>query len=73
MSVMGVLVSPIDLRERGLGLRDSVACRWLQGAVADEAGRPLAKLSRYLGHRTNNYAEYMGLLAALEMYLGNLA
>ena len=26
-------------------------------------------LSRYLGHRTNNYAEYQGLLAALEYAL----
>jgi ribonuclease HI len=37
--------------------------------IADQAGRPLARLSRYLGHRTNNYAEYMGLLAALEYAL----
>ncbi len=34
--------------------------------IEDQAGRPVARLSRYLGHRTNNYAEYMGLLAALE-------
>lgn len=33
--------------------------------VEDEAGRPVARLSQYLGHRTNNYAEYMGLLSAL--------
>jgi ribonuclease HI len=33
--------------------------------IEDEAGRPVAELSEYLGHRTNNYAEYSGLLAAL--------
>jgi ribonuclease HI len=34
-------------------------------AIQDAAGRPVAQLSEYLGHRTNNYAEYQGLLAAL--------
>jgi ribonuclease HI len=34
-------------------------------AVSDATGRPVAELSEYLGHRTNNYAEYQGLLAAL--------
>ncbi len=34
--------------------------------IEDAAGRSVAQLSRYLGHQTNNYAEYMGLLAALE-------
>jgi len=29
-------------------------------------GKPLAQLSDYLGIRTNNFAEYSGLLAALE-------
>ena len=38
--------------------------------IEDAAGRRLAGLSRYLGHRTNNYAEYTGLLAALEYTLG---
>jgi ribonuclease HI len=38
-------------------------------AIADDAGRPVAALSRYLGHQTNNYAEYMGLLAALHYAL----
>ena len=28
-------------------------------------GTSVAELSEYLGHRTNNYAEYQGLLAAL--------
>jgi len=34
-------------------------------AIQDAAGRSVAELSEYLGHRTNNYAEYQGLLAAL--------
>ncbi len=34
--------------------------------VEDRAGRKLAELSHYLGPRTNNYAEYSGLIAALE-------
>lgn len=34
-------------------------------AIEDAAGRPVAELSEYLGHHTNNYAEYQALLAAL--------
>ena len=34
--------------------------------VEDRAGRRLAELSHFLGHRTNNFAEYSGLIAALE-------
>lgn len=34
-------------------------------AIQDAAGKPVAELSEYLGHHTNNYAEYQGLLAAL--------
>jgi ribonuclease HI len=34
-------------------------------AVSDASGKPVAELSEYLGHHTNNYAEYQGLLAAL--------
>lgn len=33
--------------------------------IEDELGRPVAALSEYLGRQTNNYAEYSGLLAAL--------
>lgn len=33
--------------------------------IEDAAGRTVAELSEFLGHQTNNYAEYMGLLAAL--------
>ncbi len=34
--------------------------------IRDAAGKKLAELSDFLGHRTNNFAEYSGLLAALE-------
>src|SRR5436190_21968968 len=34
--------------------------------IHDEAGRKVTALSQYLGHRTNNFAEYQGLIAALE-------
>jgi ribonuclease HI len=33
--------------------------------LTDQSGRKVAELSEYLGHQTNNYAEYNGLLAAL--------
>lgn len=32
----------------------------------DESGHKVAALSEYLGHQTNNFAEYQGLIAALE-------
>ena len=36
------------------------------GAVIEDAqGRVVARLSQFLGHQTNNYAEYSGLLAVL--------
>lgn len=34
--------------------------------LQDESGRKVASLSEYLGHQTNNFAEYQGLIAALE-------
>ena len=34
--------------------------------IEDQSGRKLAALSEYLGHQTNNVAEYQGLIAALE-------
>jgi ribonuclease HI len=34
--------------------------------VTDAAGHVLAEISEFLGHRTNNYAEYSGLLACLQ-------
>jgi ribonuclease HI len=39
--------------------------------VQDEAGRKVAALSEYLGHQTNNFAEYQGLIAALEYAVTN--
>jgi ribonuclease HI len=37
--------------------------------VQDANRRTVAELSRYLGRQTNNYAEYSGLIAALEYAL----
>ena len=37
--------------------------------ITDNKGEALAELSEFLGIRTNNYAEYSGLLAALEFAL----
>jgi ribonuclease HI len=34
--------------------------------VTDAQGKMLAELSEYLGHKTNNFAEYNGMLAALD-------
>jgi len=34
--------------------------------IKDESGRKVAALSEYLGAQTNNFAEYQGLIAALE-------
>jgi ribonuclease HI len=39
--------------------------------ITDAAGQPLAELSEYLGIRTNNFAEYSGLLAVLAWALEN--
>src|SRR5581483_2469271 len=37
--------------------------------LQDQSGRRIAALSEYLGHQTNNFAEYNGLIAALEYAL----
>jgi len=37
--------------------------------VQDQSGKQVAALSEYLGHQTNNFAEYQGLIAALEYAL----
>jgi len=37
--------------------------------VKDQAGKTIAEFSEFLGHRTNNFAEYSGLLAALRWAL----
>ena len=34
--------------------------------IQNESGKKLAALSQYLGHQTNNVAEYQGLIGALE-------
>jgi|SRR5580704_4198788 ribonuclease HI len=37
--------------------------------IQNESGSRVAALSEYLGHQTNNFAEYQGLIAALEYAL----
>src|SRR5438270_13943687 len=37
--------------------------------IKDQSGTKVAGLSEYLGHQTNNYAEYSALLAALQYAL----
>jgi ribonuclease HI len=39
--------------------------------IQDETGRKLAALSQYLGHQTNNFAEYQGLIAGLEFAIAH--
>src|SRR3982075_939858 len=39
--------------------------------IEDESGHKVAALSEYLGHQTNNFAEYQGLIAALEHALAH--
>jgi len=34
--------------------------------IKNQSGHKVAALSEYLGHQTNNFAEYQGLIAALE-------
>ena len=39
--------------------------------IQDETGKKVAALSEYLGNQTNNFAEYQGLIAALEYAVAN--
>jgi ribonuclease HI len=39
--------------------------------IEDESGKKLATLSEYLGHQTNNFAEYQALIASLEYTVHN--
>src|SRR5207245_10101764 len=39
--------------------------------IQDQGGKKVAALSQYLGHQTNNFAEYQGLIAALEYAIEN--
>src|SRR5947199_9089042 len=39
--------------------------------ITDASGKKLEELSQFLGHRTNNFAEYSGLLAALDYAVRN--
>ena len=57
----GYLVAHIDG-----GARGNPGPAGYGAVIEDEMGRPVAKLNGYLGKQTNNFAEYSGLLAALE-------
>jgi ribonuclease HI len=59
-SEQGYLVAHIDG-----GARGNPGPAGYGVVIEDEVGRPVAELSEYLGRQTNNYAEYSGLLAAL--------
>jgi len=39
--------------------------------IEDQSGRKVGARSEYLGHQTNNFAEYQGLIAALEYALAH--
>src|SRR5947209_19489126 len=39
--------------------------------IQDPFGKTVAELSEFLGHKTNNYAEYSGLIAALNYAVEN--
>jgi ribonuclease HI len=39
--------------------------------LQDQSGNVVATLSQYLGHQTNNFAEYQALIAALEYTLAH--
>jgi len=40
-------------------------------AISDSRGNKVAGLSQYLGHQTNNFAEYQALIGALEYAIEN--
>lgn len=63
-SEQGYLVANIDG-----GARGNPGPAGYGVVIEDEVGRPVANLSEYLGRQTNNYAEYSGLLAALNYAL----
>lgn len=39
--------------------------------IQNQSGKKIAALSEYLGHQTNNFAEYQGLIASLEYALNS--
>jgi|SRR5215813_10163630 len=57
---VGYLVAHVDG-----GARGNPGPAGYGAIIEDEMGRPVVELSNYLGKQTNNYAEYSGLLAAL--------
>jgi len=57
---LGYLVAYVDG-----GARGNPGPAGYGAIIEDERGRPVVELSNYLGKQTNNFAEYSGLLAAL--------
>lgn len=68
----------IDVKERGSAEKDLQLILYIDGAskgnpgeagagvwMTDGSGRKLMEISRYLGHKTNNEAEYWALLLGL--------
>jgi ribonuclease HI len=41
------------------------------GVYIEQDGKPLAKIGKYLGEKTNNFAEYSAILTGLEWVLEN--
>ena len=39
--------------------------------IRDASGAPIKQISEYIGHKTNNFAEYSALLAALQFAVDN--
>ena len=68
----GLFTSPIKPPEHYLiahcdgGARGNPGPAGYGVVLQDEKGQKVAALSQYLGHQTNNFAEYQGLIAALE-------
>lgn len=64
MLLPGTLVAHVDG-----GARGNPGPAGYGVVIEAQDGRPVAELSEYLGRQTNNYAEYRGLIAALEYTL----
>jgi probable phosphoglycerate mutase len=65
-SSAGILIAHCDGGSRG-----NPGPAGYGAVIEDQQGRVLARLSEYLGKRTNNYAEYSALLGVLDWCLKN--
>jgi ribonuclease HI len=64
-------LSPMLIAHCDGGSRGNPGPAGYGAVIEDQNGRVLARLSEYLGKRTNNYAEYSALLAVLAWALEN--